>query len=260
MSTLLIAKKDVLDALRSHTLLVVTGLFTAFLAFFTYYEFEMVTPGDPAEIATLYLPVASVVAVVGTLLGYNAIVGERESGSMKFLLGQPHTRRDVVLGKFIGRAAVVSVTVLIAFTVVGVHYAVLAESPSVTAYAILMGKILLLSVIFVAVAIAFSAALRSGTVATWGAIGISVLFAFVWDTVLIVIETSMFPPQSTIPNWFYLIRRLNPKYAFMNVNAADIGGTVPFYLDSWFGGVILVGWLLASLGVASLRFERGDIA
>ena len=255
MSTLVVAKKDFQDAIRSRTLLLVTGLFTAFLAFYTYFTFAMLSPGDPAEVADLYLPVASVVSVVGTLLGYNAIVGERASGSLKVLLGAPHTRRDIVVGKFFGRAAVVALTVLIGFAVVGAHYAVLADSPSVTAYAGLAGKMVVLGVVFVAIATAFSAALRSTTVATWGAIGLAILFAFGWDTVLIIIDTSMVPPGNPAPSWLALFKRLDPKYAFMSVS-----GPAPFYLDPWFWVVILGGWIVVSLGLGYLRFERGDLA
>lgn len=259
MNTLLVAKKDFQDAIRSRLLLIVAGLFTAFLAFYTYYKFAMVTPAEPAVVADLYRAVASVVAVVGTLLGYNAIVGERESGSLKFLLAQPHTRRDVVVGKFLGRAAVVAVTVLVAFAVVGAHYAVLVESsPSFTAYARLSGKILVLGVVFVSIAIAFSAAVRSATVATWGAVWLAFLFAFVWDSVLAVIKTFMFTSQ-TLPPWYYLIARFNPKYAFEPIEATALD-TTPFYLEAWFGGVILTGWLLVPLGLAYLQFQRGDLA
>lgn len=258
MSTLLVARKDFQDAIRSRTLLIVASLFTAFLAFYTYYTFAMATPGEPAAVADLYRPVASVVAVVGTLLGYNAIVGERASGSLKFLLGQPHTRRDVVIGKFLGRAAVVAVTVLVGFAVVGAHYAVLAESLSVTAYARLAGKILVLGVVFVAIAIALSAALRSATAATWGAVWLAFLFAFVWDSVLAIIKTVLFTSE-TLPPWYYLFARLNPKYAFDQIKAGALE-TTPFYVEAWFGGVILAGWLLVPLGLAYLRFERGDLA
>lgn len=254
MSTLLIAKKDIQDAIRSRTLLIVAGLFTAFLAFYTYFTFAMLTPDDPAKVADLYLPVASVVAVVGTLLGYNAIVDERASGSLKYLLGAPHTRRDIVVGKFLGRAAVVVATVLVGFAVVVAHFAVLAESPSFTAYARLSGKIVVLGVVFVAIAIAFSAALRSTTVATWGAIGLAVLFAFGWDSVILMIKAFLFPPGSTPPNWFSLFTRLDPKYAFMNVS-----GPAPFYLEPWFAIVILGGWIVVPLGLGYLRFERGDL-
>jgi ABC-2 type transport system permease protein len=255
MSTLLVARKEFQDAIRSRTLLAVAGLFTAFVAFYTYFTFAMLTPGQPAEVADLYLAVASVVAVVGTLLGYNAIVGERVSGSLKYLLGAPHTRRDVVVGKFLGRAAVVAVTVLVAFAIVGAHFAVLAESPSVTAYARLVGKMVVLGVVFVAIAIAFSAALRSTTVATWGAIGLAILFAFAWDTVLLIIKASVVPPEHPVPSWLSLLYRLDPKYAFMNVS-----GSAPFYLEPWFAVVILGGWILVPLGLGYLRFQRGDLA
>lgn len=255
MSTLLVARKDFKDAIRSRTLLLVAGMFTAFLALLTYYKVSIATPGEPVEAAELYLPAASFVAVIGTLLGYNAIVGERESGSLKFLLGQPHTRRDIVIGKFLGRSAVVAVTVLVGFAVIGVHYGVLAESPSITAYAVLGGKTLVLGLVFVAIAVAFSAAPRSGSVATWGAIGLAVMFAFGWDSVNAIIGSILFPPESTPPNWFVLFGRLNPKYAF-----DGLSGQVPFYLEPWFAGVILGGWIVVPLGMAYLRFQRGDLA
>lgn len=76
------------------------------------------------------------------MLGYRAIVGERESGSLKFLLGLPHTRRDVILGKLIGRVSTVTVAVLVGFAIVGVHLLVIAETFSVAAYALLDGGLI----------------------------------------------------------------------------------------------------------------------
>lgn len=254
MSSLLIAKKDFQDAIRSRTLFAVVALFTAVVAGMIYYTLTMVSPAEPAELTDLHGYMANFVAVVGTLLGYNAIVGERESGSLQFLLGQPHTRRDVVVGKLLGRAAVVTVTVLVAFAVVAAHYAVLADAPSFTNYARFAGKMMVLGVVFVAISVAFSALVRSTTVALWGAIGLAILFAFVWDSVLSVINTLLINSDST-PNWYDLITRLNPKHAFMNVREPST-----FYLEPWFGVVILGGWILVPLGLAYLRFERGDLA
>ncbi|UPM44163.1 ABC transporter permease subunit [Halocatena salina] len=259
MSMLQVAKKDFQDAIRSLTLVAVVGGFTAFLAFYTYYQFTM-SPMTTTTAADLYQSTANVVVVIGTLLGYKSIVGERESGSLKFLLGAPHTRRDVVVGKFLGRAAVVVVTVVVGFAVVGVHYAVLADSPSLMAYALLIGKLLIPGVVFVAVALAFSAANRSTTVATWGAIVLAIVFAFAWDTVFSIIQSFMLPPDAATPNWLHLIIRLNPKFFYMDSNTLELGDTAPFYLEPWFGGVIVAGWLLIPLGLAYLLFERSDLA
>jgi ABC-2 type transport system permease protein len=259
MSTLLVAKKDVLESIRSLTLLGVVGGFTALLGFLTYYRIAMEDPGQPFVVAGMYSPVATVISVIGILLGYNAIVGERTSGSLKFLLGQPHTRRDVVLGKFIGRAVIVTVTVLVGFTAVAPHYAVLAESTSVRAYALLVGQMVLLGVVFVAIAIAFSAAVRSTTVATWGAVGVAILFMFGWKVVVIMTESLLASGNST-PSWVLLFNRLNPKYA-LDPGASGVGSdAASVYLEPWVGVVILGGWLLVSLGLGYLRFERGDLA
>lgn len=81
------------------------------------------------------------------------------------------------------------------------------------------------------------------------------MFAFGWDSIMTIVRVSVFPPRSPPPNWFALFTRLNPKYAFETVS-----GQVPFYLEPWFGGVILGGWIVVPLGLAYLRFERGDLA
>ena len=94
--------------------------------------------------------------------------------------------------------------------------------------------------------------------ATWGAVWLAFLFAFVWDSVLAVIKTFLYTSE-TLPPWFYVIKRLDPKYAFLHLDASALE-TTPFYLEAWFGLVILGGWLLVPLGLGYLRFERGDLA
>lgn len=271
MSTLTVAKKDFQDGIRSRSLLLVGGLFTEFMALLTYYIFELtrapsMRASGSAEAVTLLTPVGILVPILGTMLGYKAIVGERESGSLKFLLGLPHTRRDIVVGKLIGRSGVVGVTILVGFAVAGIHFAVLAASFSLAAYALVAGKMVALGIVFVAIAIAFSTAARSATVATWGAVGLAILFSFLWDVVLFIVNISTFDVKGGGPDWFYLLKRLNPRHAFKAASALGRGsggvarGPAPFYLDPWFGIVILGGWLIVPLGLAYLRFERGDLA
>jgi ABC-2 type transport system permease protein len=49
--------------------------------------------------------------IVGVVVGYNAVSGGRESGSLKLLLSLPHSRADVVFGKVVGRGAALSLAV-----------------------------------------------------------------------------------------------------------------------------------------------------
>ncbi|MFC7192045.1 ABC transporter permease subunit [Halocatena marina] len=96
--------------------------------------------------------------------------------------------------------------------------------------------------------------------ATWGAIVLAVVFAFVWETVLSIVQSLMLPANAAVPNWFHLLTRLNPKYFYIDANTLQLGNAAPFYLEPWFGGVIVAGWLLVSLGLAYVLFERSDLA
>jgi len=150
MSALTVAKKDFRDAIRSRTLLALIVLFAIFTAGGAYVSTligGLLSNANPAGsqsaldlIFALLTPASLLVPVIGLLAGYKAIAGERESGSLKFLLGLPHSRRDVVLGKVIGRAAVVTVAILIGFAVGIVAIYVLTDSLSPVNYLVVHAR------------------------------------------------------------------------------------------------------------------------
>lgn len=269
MSTLVIAKKDFEDAIRARTLQLMVAFFTVFLTFlFHYYRSRL---GDERTFAALFDGIVGmlgiVVPVLGVMLGYKAIVGERESGSLKLLLTLPHTRRDVMVGKFLGRSAIVVVTMLVGFTVVGIQTALLTNLFSLIGLVVAVGKVTLFGVVYVAIAIAFSTAMRSSMTATIGAIGVTIVFSFLWDIILTVLSTFIRPlpgpgagtvTPEPLPDWFFLLKRLNPRHALKDATVFGVDAA-PFYLDTWFGIVILGGWLFVPLGLAYLRFQWSDI-
>jgi len=63
---------------------------------------------------SLYLVPAFAVA-----LGYSAVAGERERGSLEVLLAQPVTRADVLVGKYVGLSAVLATATLAGFGLPG---------------------------------------------------------------------------------------------------------------------------------------------
>lgn len=274
MSTLVIARKEFEDAIRSRALMVVTTLFAAVLAVLVYYQLYIARGARLSELRTAEAVVSWIttqmtilVPVLGTMLGYKAIVAERESGSLQLLVTLPHTRRDVVLGKFLGRSAVVVLAVFVGFAVVGVQFAASSELFSASAYAIAAVKTAIIGVVFVAIAMAFSTAMRTSMMAMWGAIGLALLFVFLWDSVLILVESfvertpenSPVGPVSELPDWYYLIKRLNPRHAFQDATGFGVEPGA-FYLEPWFAVVILGVWLVVPLGLAYLRFKRSDLA
>ncbi|MDZ7850465.1 MAG: ABC transporter permease subunit [Halodesulfurarchaeum sp.] len=75
--------------------------------------------GAASQFAAMLVPIMALIA------GYLAIAGERESGSLKILLGLPPSRGEVLAGKFLGRAAVVGIGVAAGFAISGVVTAAL---------------------------------------------------------------------------------------------------------------------------------------
>ncbi len=271
MSLVQVARKEFEDAIRSLTLLGMTLLLSVTLLMLLYFQLHISRETQLKAIVTphgimgwiikqLYL----LIPVLGVFVGYKTVVAERESGSIRLLLALPHSRRDVILGKFVGRSAVVVVAVLLAFTVVGTQFAMTSPLFSLSVYAFAALKTALVGIMFVAIAVAFSAMLRSSMMAMWGATGLMLLFVFLWDSVLTLVKSFLESSENIThsgrvvqPDWFYLLKRLNPRHAFTDVTPHDPS---TFYLEPWFGGVILVVWLVGPLNLACLQFQRSDLA
>ncbi|WP_247003436.1 ABC transporter permease [Halosolutus gelatinilyticus] len=280
MSALTIAKKEFKDGIRSRSLLVLVPLFGLLMAGAAYFFTEIAPLGgsdDPRTktvILSLFVPTYIALPIIGTMLGYKSISGERELGSLKFLLGLPHTRRDVVLGKLAGLSGIMIVAVISGFAVGGVALFTLHGTFRLGDYVALMSVAIVLGVVFVSIAIAFSSAVRSSTVATAGAITLVLIFLFLWDGFLTVVahfagELS-FVESSTVQSaeWYLFLQYLNPAIAYQGAVAALLdmrGGPTsvlanpPFYLEEWFGFVILAFWLAVPIGLSYLRFRRTDL-
>lgn len=155
----------------------------------------------------------------------------------------------------------------------------LTDAFSVADFAVFTGMTLLLGIVFVSIAIAFSTAARSETVATAGAIALALLFTFVWGVVIIVIrlaakEFSLIDASAqSSPDWLAFITYLNPTRAFggalqmvlpnflppSGLGSLGVGSNPPFYLEEWFGFVVLAFWLVVPIGLAYLRFRSVDL-
>jgi Cu-processing system permease protein len=100
-----IAKKEILDNIRNAWLLVVTIIYTALVLLVTYSGTITQSIGNVGQlISTGLSPIVTfLVPIIGLMLGYNAIVGELESGSLLLLGSHAVSRLDILLGKIIGR-------------------------------------------------------------------------------------------------------------------------------------------------------------
>jgi ABC-2 type transport system permease protein len=295
MSALAVAGKDFRDSVRSRALVALVVLFGIFAVGGTYL-FAEVVPSDatgnvgPALnlLFSLSTPIAIFVPLLGVVTGYKAVVGERASGSVKLLLSLPHTRRDVVLGKVIGRIGVLAVAIVIGFVAAGVVAFVLYESFPATEYALFTLATVLLGTVYLVFAVSLSASTGSGSVALWGALGFFVVFQFLWGIVvnlLVFVANGLtapsdfsvlagYFPRTSGPEWYRLLLQLSPSSAYNTaletflpspasvapqVDQAAQAGSMPYFLEGWFGFVILAIWLVVPLVFGYLTFEQSDL-
>ncbi|MFB6132253.1 MAG: ABC transporter permease, partial [Halanaeroarchaeum sp.] len=121
MSIVVVARKEFADAVRSRTIwgivaviAVMTSVAMAVTAFVPGGANVFSAVGGASQFAGILVPIMALVAA------YLSIAGERESGSIKILLGLPPTRGEVLVGKFVGRSLVVIVGIVAGFAVASV--------------------------------------------------------------------------------------------------------------------------------------------
>src|SRR5574343_569535 len=117
-----IAAKEFRDRIRNRWVLAVALVFTVFALVIAYFggAQQGAVGFRPIEvtIASLVSLVIYLIPLIALLLGFDAIVGERERGSLDLLLALPITRLELLLGKYLGLAAALALSTLAGFALV----------------------------------------------------------------------------------------------------------------------------------------------
>ncbi|MWG34314.1 ABC transporter permease subunit [Halomarina oriensis] len=259
-----VVKKDFNDALRSRRLLALVALFVLFIVGAEYLLVEVIggeVTSAEALVVSLLFPTMLLVPLIGLVTGYKAIAGERESGSHKLLLTLPHSRADVVLGKLIGRTAVVFVAILAGFLAGGVVAFALLGSYELTPFLVYLAITLLYALAFVSLGIGISASTGSTSVAVMASFGAFLLFQFLWSFLVGLVDDHLFP--ETNPEFLQAIAQFSPLSSYLTgINRFLNDGPVPdlpYYQEGWFAVLVLVLWATVPVTVGYLRFRSVDI-
>ncbi|MEY7850341.1 ABC transporter permease [Natrarchaeobius sp. A-rgal3] len=281
-----IAKKDFKDSFRSWLFWGLSIFFFMLLVLFTgvlwYFDGDVIA-AEGLTTALLIEEVGSitrlVIPLIALVLGWKAIAGERESGSIKILLSLPHSRKDVLLGKLIGRSAVLSLSLTVGFALAAIVVAAMVGSFDIGDYLGLLVMSIIYGIAYTSIAIAASSLTRSTTIAGAAIFGVFVLFYIVWDSVLVavylLIAFEYLPDSETIAQLALFYRSLDPGTAYWSVLSlfTSFGGLddqtvmmletmfddVPFYLEDWFAMIVFLFWIIVPTLVAMFRLDRVDL-
>lgn len=279
MSLRIVAKKEFLDTQRSYTLATTTVLFVLWAGFLAAIRWVppifrdsdlpttmLATMNSMQQSAVFFVP------LIGLLLGYAAVVDDQDTGRFKLVLSLPHSRADVIFGKWLGRSAVVALAVAVGYGTAGV-IALLTYS-SFPAGIFLLHSLLTIFYcsVYVALGVGLSVFMPSREAALGVLMGLYALFLLGWDLAVYAVQLLTIGselPAGGLPDWIQFFALVNPSTAFAYAAQAlvpEFSELMIFpeseavFLQNWVGLVVLVAWLLIPLTAGYLRFERLDLA
>jgi Cu-processing system permease protein len=260
-SLLTIARREYRLAVRSRWALGVALLFGLFTTAVVQFGASSVGPGRfDAVIATIAELGVYLVPLTALAVGYDAIVGADERGSLELMLALPVTKGRVVVGTAIGRAAVLSGAMLLGFVpgaLLTVRYIGLA---SVGQYAAVALAAVLTACAMLGVAVLVSTVARTKTHALGAALAIWLWVALLHDLVALGAVAGFDLGSGAIAAAILL----NPVDCFrvlalsqVDVVAGGFGSVLAQAgLTTPMVAAALVAWVVVPVGVAAKLIQR----
>ncbi|HEY9397865.1 MAG TPA: ABC transporter permease subunit [Burkholderiales bacterium] len=263
-----LARKEFRDRIRNRWVLAVTLIFAAFALVIAYFgaaqQGAVGFRGIEITIASLVSLVIYLVPLIALILGFDAVVGERERGSLDLLLSMPLTRRELLLGKFLGLSAALACSTVIGFGVAGALLAFSLPASAIYHYLGFMLSSVLLGMAFLSLAVMVSVFATDRGRASGAAIALWFFFVLVYDLLLLggLVVTGGTIGVDAFP---YLLL-LNPADVFRILNIFGLEDVRTLYgLTTVFPaqlanpvllGTVMLAWIVAPLALASWRFRK----
>ncbi|QCN99892.1 ABC transporter permease (plasmid) [Azospirillum argentinense] len=276
MNTLLtIAAKEVRDGLRNRWV-VATTLLMAALALTL--SFLGAAPTGTVGVGRVEVTIVSLssltiflLPLIALLLSFDAVVGEIDRGTMTLLLSYPVARWQVLIGKFLGHAAIIAFATVLGYGAAGVALAMSGSEigpESWRAFAAMIGSSVLLGAAFTAMGYLASTVVRDRGTAAGIAVAIWLVLVLLYDMALLglLVADGGKTVNAGLLNGLLLA---NPADAFRLFNltgfksVSQFAGTAGLAAQVQVSAsvllAVLAGWVAAPLALAAVLFSRRQI-
>jgi len=272
-SIVVFARREFRDAISSRWFLLYTIAFTVLAVAVSFMSLagsgEQGFAGFGRTTAGLLNLVMLVVPLMALIAGAGSIAGERERGTLLYLLAQPISRSELLLGKYLGLSAALVCSMFIGFGLSAAVLAWRAGSTGLSAFIMLVAFTSGLALAMLSVGMLISVISRRSGVAT--GLGLFAWLALVFLSDLgLMAGTIIFKLRV---QEVFAIAIINPLQAFkmgviVNMNASlDVLGPAGMYASNTYGdalpwllALVLALWTLVPLAIALVLFKkRGSI-
>jgi Cu-processing system permease protein len=269
LNVVLIARKEVRDAVRNRWFLLYTAVFTILALALAFLSLAGASAqghvGFGRTTAGLVNLVCLVVPLMALNVGAASVAGERERGTLDYLLSQPVDRAEVLLGKYFGLAFVLMAALAGGFGVSAAAMAATGGGARAGSFAALVIFSWVLGLGMLAVGVLVSCLCPRASVAAGVAVALWLGLVFLSDLGLIgssmllkLDVTRLFHVSLLNPLQVFKIAVLSRLHATL-----DVLGPAGLYATQTYGrGLIwilcgaLTGWVLIPLAGALAIFTR----
>lgn len=271
-SVMILAAKEFRDGLRNRWIAAATLLLAALAFALTLIGSSPTGLLDVKPLATTVVSISSLtiflIPLIALMLGYDAIVGESERGCLLLMLTYPVSRTEIMLGKFLGHGAILTVATVLGYGAAGAAaaWSGSADAESLKAFAALLVSSVLLGLSFLALAYLVSVLVAERSTAAGIAVGLWLLFVIVYDLALmgVLVAGKGAVGREIFPS----LLLLNPAdaYRLFNLSAFEnvrkISGMAGLSATAHFAPSVLllalVAWIAAPLTAAIAIFARRE--
>ncbi|MFG0257161.1 MAG: ABC transporter permease [Phycisphaerales bacterium JB043] len=261
------ARRELRDALASKWFPLFTAAFTLLAIATSFMSLAAAGSQGFAGFAKTSAGLLNLVMLIVPLMalcaGASTIASERERGTLLYLLAQPVSRLELLLGKFIGLSVALSASLCLGFGLSAIVLATQSGGANLASFLILVAMTCLLAIVMLSTGMLISVLTSKTSVST----GIAV---FVWLALVFLSDLGLMAGSLLFKLRVQELLAgaiVNPLQAFkmsviLNINASlDVLGPVGVYATRTFGDVlpwlliaVILVWGLASLTIASWFF------
>ncbi len=271
MSVLVVARNDLRGVTRERGTWTLAGGFLLVFGGLAGLLVSLDAPDFESYLDLLAAGVGLLVPLVGVVVGYETVVGERESGTAVLTLSLPHSRTALALGTLLGRSVLYVGTLLGAAALAGVAVAVTFPNFEAVRYLSFVLLAAVYGLVYLWVAGGLSMALASSRrviVAGFGAyLGLTLFYTVAIDLVVVVLYR--FRPGALVApdSWVVASKFLGPRTAYSHLAGSLGAGGVPpvtagateWFVTAELALLALAGWGVVPVVLGVLRFRRAEL-
>lgn len=268
-------KKEINDALNNRWFVLYAAAFTGLSLLLSWLSLSSGGLGYTGfasfgrTAASLVNLVLLVVPLMALTIGAGSLAGERERGTLGYLLAQPVNRAEVLLGKYLGLAVSLLGALALGFGLSAMVIAGQGGQTDAGAFGLMAGFAFMLALGMLSLGFLISVLSRKAAVATGVALFVWLALVFIGDLGLMGTSLAFKLPIDAL----FGLALINPLQVFkmsalMSINATlDVLGPAGIYAMQtyrdglmWLFLAALLAWVAAPLAAAYFIFQRrGDL-